>query len=288
MDLYQIRYFMAIVETGGFTKAAERLFVSQPSLSAGIKKLEQELGVTLFERGGRRAVITTAGKFFLEKATIILHEYEATLRKLKEFQQQPTLRLGTLRTIRIKTLAELLCTFQRQHPNVLFELLDGTIPSLRGRLESGDIDLAITILEDADPQTSLPLFQQRRVLAVSKSHPLAQRSSVRLADLHAQAFIQRSHCELYSETEQLLESRAIRSPIVYRADHEEWAIALVAAGLGITIMPEWQEEPGIVYLPIVDLPLQRTIGLVWRNGQDSAMLHQFRVFAASHNWQQGS
>jgi DNA-binding transcriptional LysR family regulator len=68
MDLYQINYFLAIVETGSFTKAADSLFVSQPSLSAGIKKLEQELGVVLLERGGRKVLLTAAGNLFLEKA----------------------------------------------------------------------------------------------------------------------------------------------------------------------------------------------------------------------------
>ncbi len=285
MDLYQIRYFMAIVETGGFTKAADRLFVSQPSLSAGIKKLEQELGVTLLERGGRRATLTTAGKFFLEKATIILNEYQATLQKLKEFQQQPTLRIGTLRTIRVASLAKLLCAFQRHHSTVLLELQDGTVPSLQEWIETGDVDLAVTVLDQEDAKTSLPLFQQRRMLAVSKTHPFAQRSSVKLADLNGQSFIQRSHCELYSETEQLLEAKVVQAPIVYRADHEEWVIALVAAGLGITIMPEWKEEQAIVYIPITDLPLHRTIGLVWRIGQHSGLIEQFRVFATSHNWQ---
>jgi len=285
MDLYQIRYFMAIVETGGFTRAADRLFVSQPSLSAGIKKLERELGVTLFERGGRRATLTTAGKFFLEKATIILSEYQATLQKLKEFQQQPTLRIGTLRTIRVASLAKLLCAFQKQHPTVLLELQDGTVHGLQEWLEIGDIDLAITVLDREDAKISLPLFQQRRMLAVSKTHPFAQRSSVKLADLQAQPFIKRSHCELYSETEQLLKAKAIQAPIVYRAEHEEWVIALVAAGLGITIMPEWKEEQAIAYIPIADLPLHRTIGLVWRTGQHSEVIEQFRVFAASHDWQ---
>jgi DNA-binding transcriptional LysR family regulator len=285
MDLYQIRYFMAIVETGGFTKAADRLFVSQPSLSAGIKKLEQELGVTLFERGGRRAMLTPAGKFFLEKATIILNEYQATLYKLKEFQQQPTLRIGTLRTIRVASLAKLLCAFKQQHPTVSLELQDGTVHSLQEWLETGDLDLAITVLDQEDVKTSLPLFQQRRVLAVSKTHPFAQRGSVRLADLNEQPFIKRSHCELYSETEQLLEAKAIQAPIMYRAEDEEWVIALVAAGLGITIMPEWKEEQAIAFIPITDLPLQRTIGLVWRLGQHLQIIDEFRAFASSHQWQ---
>ena len=74
IDLYQVRYFLTIAETGNFSQAAERLYLSQPSLSKGIKKLEQELSVTLFERGGRRTVLTAAGRSFLEKATVIMEQ----------------------------------------------------------------------------------------------------------------------------------------------------------------------------------------------------------------------
>lgn len=285
MDLYQIRYFLAIVETGGFTKAAERLFVSQPSLSTGIKKLEQEFGVILFERGGRRAVLTPAGKFFLEKAKTILNEYQATLRELKGFHNQPTLRLGTLRTIRINSLSGLIRDFQAQHPNLLIELIDGTIEDLRNWLDEGEIDLAITVLDGReDPKTSTVLFQQRRMLAVSTTHPFAQRGTVRLVDLAGQPFIERLHCELWRETQTLLASKNIQPRIVYRADHEEWVISLVAAGLSMTIMPEWQDILEVTYIPVSDLALQRTIGLIWRTGQASEVIDKCCAFAASHNW----
>lgn len=285
MDLYQIRYFLAIAETGGFTKAAERLFVSQPSLSAGIKKLEQELGVTLFERGGRRAVLTAAGKYFLGKATTILDEYQSTLRELKGFQYQPTLRLGSLRTIRIASLAGLIGAFQTQHAHVVIELLDGSLTELRDWLEQGEIDLAMTVLDKGeDAKSSLQLFQQRRALAVSVHHPFAQRGTVRLAEIHEQPYIDRMHCELWGETRQLFESKLLQPRVVYRANHEEWVIALIAAGLGIAIMPEWQDISGVVYIPIADLQLHRAIGLVWRAGQDSEVIDRFRAFAASHDW----
>lgn len=285
MDLYQIRYFLAIAETGSFTKAAERLFVSQPSLSAGIKKLEQELGVKLFERGGRRAIPTPAGKFFWKKATNILNEYQVTLQELKGFHHQPTLRLGSIRAIQIASLAALIRDFQVEHSNVLIELLDGTLEDLRKWLEDGEIDLAITILDvREDPKTSLALFHQRRMLAVPTSHPLAQRKTVRLIELDGQPYIERMHCELHGETRQLFESKGIHPRVVYRANHEEWAISLVSAGLGFAIMPELQNIPGVVYIPIVDLPLQRTVGLVWRSRHESEVTDKFCTFAASHNW----
>ena len=122
MDIYQIRYFLAIVETGGFTKAAERLLVSQPSLSAGIKKLERELGVILIERGGRKAILTPAGQFFLTKAQSILAEYQSALNELKTFKSQPILRLGLLRTSRISSFARLIGVFRQTYPQVAIEL----------------------------------------------------------------------------------------------------------------------------------------------------------------------
>lgn len=285
MDLYQIRYFLAIVETGGFSKAAERLFVSQSSLSGSIKKLEQELGVKLFERGGKRAIPTPAGKFFREKAKNILNEYQTTLRELQGFHNQPTLRLGTLRTIRITSLAALIRNFQSSDSNVVIELLSGTVEDLRNWLEDGEIDMSITVLDYHEhPKTSLILFNQRRMLAVPASHPFAQSGTVRLMDLDGQPYIDRIHCEMWRETRDLLELKDIQPRVMYRSDCEEWAISLVAAGLGLAIMPEWQDTPAIVYIPIADLSVKRTLNLVWRIGHSSDVIDRFCAFAASHSW----
>ena len=286
MDLYQIRYFVAISETGSFTKAAERLFVSQPSLSAGIKKLEQELGVILYERGGRKAVLTSAGKFFLGKAQTILNEYQTTLQELKGFQTKPTLRLGVLRTLLVESICLLISSFQAQYPNVLIELVDGTTTELQEWLEEGQVDLGITVLNNTEEtKNSLTLFQQRRALAVSLNHPFAIKGSVRLKDIDGQPYIDRLHCELWAESRQLLESKDIHPHIVYRADREEWVISLIATGLGIAIMPEWENLAHIAFIPISDLPLHRTVSLVWRISSESEMLEKFCAFAKSHNWQ---
>lgn len=286
MDLYQIKYFLAVVEAGGFTKAAERLFVSQPSLSVGIKKLEQELGVTLFERGGRRAILTNAGKHFLEKAKAILNEYESALSELKSFQNQETLKIGVLRTIRIDGLSKLIATFRENYPTVALELCDGNLEELRNWLEQGEIDLAVTVLSSQESsKTSVPLFQQRRLLAVPKVHPLAQKETVSLSELDGIPYIERINCEMWGESRKLFESEGIQPHVVYRADHEEWVISLVTAGLGVTIMPEWQGLSEVAFIPISNLNLDRTVGLVWRVKQDSEVVSVFRAFAMNHEWQ---
>jgi DNA-binding transcriptional LysR family regulator len=286
MDIYQIRYFLAIAETGGFTKAAERLLVSQPSLSAGIKKLEQELGVILFERGGRRAVLTPAGQFLLTKAQSILTEYQSVLHELKTFKTQPVLTLGLLRTIRISSFAQLIAAFRQTYPNVAIELQDGGSLELREQLESGQIDVLVTGLDGIEANgNALPLFRQRIALAVANSHPFAQRKSVRLVELDGQPYIDRMHCRLRASVKQKFEAHGLQQHVVYRADNEDWVIALVAAGLGVTVMAEWRNLAGITYIPIADWTIERTIGLVWRTGHDNDSVKAFCQFAASHDWQ---
>lgn len=286
MDLYQVRYFLTIAETGNFSRAAERLYLSQPSLSTGIKKLEQELGVSLFERGGRRTVLTTAGRVFLKKATIIMDQYQAALHELKGFDDQPILRLGALTTMRVTELADLVSTFQQHHLNVTIELRDGTQEKLRDWLEQGEVDVALTVLGDREePQASAVLFRQPLLLAVPHTHPFAQRTSVRLEELDDQPFIDRINCEFAERECEILEAKNIHPKVVNRASHEEWVISWIKAGLGISIMPRWRGLMGIVYIPIVDLDFQRTIGIKWRQQQSSKIVEQFCHYAASHNWE---
>ena len=280
MDLYQLHYFLAIVETGNFTKAAERLFVSQPSLSVGIKKLEQELDVVLFERGGRRVLLTPAGQLFLGKAQAILQEYRSTLQELNAFKDRPTLRVGTLHTIRSSGLAQLIGAFRAKHPNALVELCTGHLENLQDWLEQGNIDVAITWLRDQDnAKTCLMLFQQHVTLAVSQTHTFAKQGRVCLADLDGQPYIKRLNCEFWRRYPQMFEEAGIQPQIVYAANNEEWAISLIQVGLGMSIMPIWRGISGVTYLPITDLKLSRTVGLKWRSQQVSEVANWFIAFA---------
>ncbi len=293
MDLYQVRYFLTIAETGTFSRAAERLYLSQPSLSTGIKKLEQELGVALFERGGRRTVLTPAGRSFMEKAQVIMEQYQSAVHELKRFNDDTTLRVGVLSTMRVSILSDLVSRFQQHYPHVSIELHDGNLQKLRDSLERGDVDVALTILSlrglteqtfQSGPQSSTVLFEQPLLLAVPVSHPWAQRSSVRLAELDGQPMIDRIHCDFFPQECQILDAAKVRPKVIYRANHEEWVISLLQAGIGICVMPYWKDIPGVVYLPIVEVSFQRTIGMQWRQHQHSELVEQFCHFAKSYDW----
>jgi DNA-binding transcriptional LysR family regulator len=285
MDINQLQYFLAIVETGGFTKAADSLFISQPSLSVSIKRLERELGVTLFERGGRRVVLTPAGKFFLETAREMLELYQSSLNGLRDFRDRPTLKLGVLRTLRIEDLSQMITLFREQYSNVVIELRDGTVKDLHQWLEQGEVDVVVTELSNLeDTETSLALFQQDFLLAVPPDHPFASKENVSLAELDEQPFIGRSQCEIWGKAPQLFKTEGIEPRVIYLADREEWAISMIKSGLGITIMPVWKGLSDIVYVPIAGMNLCRTVGLKWRANQNSDLVKQFRLFSAEYSW----
>ena len=285
MDINQIQYFLAIVETGGFTKAADSLFISQPSLSIGIKRLERELGVTLFERGGRRVVLTPAGQFFLESAREILERYQFARNELRSFRTQPTLKLGVLRTFRIEDFSNMIAVFREQYPNSVIELKDGTVKDLYFWLEQGEVDVTVTELNSlGDTETSLVLFEQEFLLAVPRNHPFASKDQVSLAELDDQPFIGRNRCKIWGKAPQLFEAEGIEPRVVYLADREEWAISMIQSGLGITIMPVWKDLSDIVYVPIAEMNLSRIVGMKWRVSQNSDIVKQFRLFAAQYPW----
>ena len=285
MELYQIRYFLAVAETGGFTKGAERAFVSQPTLSAGVAKLEAELGIRLFERNSKGAALNAAGRRFLDRARVIVGECNAAKAELVEVEEQRRLRLGSLRTIPAVRLGRLMGDFRKAYPDVRIELREGTLETLAGWLGRGRIDMALTVLDgEPDRDQSQVLYRTKYVLLVAGGHPFARRKSVRLAELHDQPFIVRTHCETMSEAKRLFAEQQVRPKIVCRTDQDERAIALVEEDFGLAIVPDLFSAPKIVQLPIIGLSLNRTIGLHWINETKDEALDLFRTFAASHDW----
>ena len=286
MELYQIRYFLTIAEVKSFTKASEQLYVSQPSLSAGIKKLEQELDVVLFERGGRRILLTAAGQRFQESAQAILAAYQSARHDLQQLKEQPTLQIGILHTLRSSNIAKIIGAFHKQYSHVTVVVLSGHLQDLQDWLEQGKIDLAITWLREQDNlQNSQFLFHQPLTLAIPHHHKFAQAKSVCLADLDGQPYIERINCEFWRAYDKMFEAAGVKPNIVYSANNEEWVISLIQEGMGISIMPTWADLTTIIYVPMTDLSLSRTIGLRWRSQQELKPLEWFRDFAMEHDWQ---
>lgn len=285
-ELYQLRYFLAVVETGSFTKGAKRVRVSQPTLSAGIQKLEAALSVELFERSSRRVFLTPAGTRFVERARVILAEVQRAEAELAETPEKAVVHLAALSTIPARRIEALLRDFLRAHPDVVVELFEGTEREVKARVEAGRVDLALTIERPDLGAQIVPLYEEGYSLAIAAHHPLATRSDVHVTELGHEPTIVRTRCEMLSETSRFFTSHGVRPQLVYRTDQDERALAMVGAGLGITVMPDHFRAPNVARLPLVGFAPNRQVALAIpkTKKRKNALVERFGEFAASQHW----
>jgi DNA-binding transcriptional LysR family regulator len=238
IDLYLLRYFIAVVETGNFTRAAERAFVTQPTLSAGIKKLESQIGQPLFERTNRRVFLTDAGTRFLPRAKAIMHECNLAMQAIEGSEDKPVLRLGLLMTLAHRRVGEFLMEYKKFEPDITIEVFDGTEQELLNRLDERSIDYALSLKRSDNLEEAIPLRHENYVFILPKDHDLSDQNELSALDLREENMIVRSRCEVLSETSRYFTDSNIRPRLVYRTANDARAVAMVAAGLGGTLVPE--------------------------------------------------
>src|SRR5439155_24225435 len=185
MELHQLRYFCAVVETGSFSRAAEQSHVSQPSLSQQILKLEAELGARLFDRLGRSVRLTDAGKTFLPRARSVLRELEAARGDITESKESVSgqVTVGVIPTVAPYFLPPILAAFSKRFPEAAVSIVEEITPVLLERLRAGALDLAVLALPIRGHEfESLPLLTEPLFAALPKKHKLSRRATVSLRD----------------------------------------------------------------------------------------------------------
>ncbi|MCI0598466.1 MAG: LysR family transcriptional regulator [Beijerinckiaceae bacterium] len=283
MELHQIRHFIAVAETGGFTKGAQRVAVSQPAISASIAKLEAELDVKLLERRHTQVVPTPAGLRLLEVGRTILQKCNAVKAEVKTIANHKRLRIGILQLLFSGHVSKLLRAFRGTNRDVTIEVVDGAWDQLFGFLDEQELDAAVTILNGKESKfASQVLFTMPYVLAVREDHRFALWPAVTLADLDNEPFILPDRCPCLQEVTDAIARRGTRPRIVYQTDRDDRALALVAAGLGVALVPSRFEVPAVKQIPVLDLGVSRTVGLVWLREREDACLKEFIAFAESH------
>lgn len=270
IDRYLLRYFLAVIDRGNFTRAAEACNVSQPTLSVGIAKLEALVGTPLFNRTNRRVDTTPAGARLAVHARQIEAQFNAAERLGEADVPRRTYRLGVLATLPLDFVRAATADLAKLD-TVRLELVEGRERELAERLAAGRLDAAITIvpLDDAQWQ-AVPLWTEGYSLALPESHPLAREAEIDAADLAAETMIARRHCELLSKTSRHFTQRGVRPFFSAKTTRDQQALAYVAAGLGVTVMPDRFTAPGVVRVPLTDFAHARTIGLVYRAGESPA------------------
>ncbi|WOJ90597.1 LysR family transcriptional regulator [Methylocapsa polymorpha] len=285
MELYQIKHFVAVIETGSFTKGAQRAAVSQPAISASIARLEAELDVKLLDRRRSPVVPTAAGAHLLEAGKAILNACNKVKAELKTINTPKLLRIGILQSLSSRHVSKLLSSFRRANPLVAIEVFDGSCEQLIEFLDEQQLDAILTILDgDASKFASQVLFKEPYVLAVPEDHRFARRQSVTLADLHDEPFILRTRCDFYHDAANVLVSRGVKVRVVYQTDQDDRALALVAAGIGLAFVPAHFDAPGVKQVPVSDLGIVREVGLMWSSDRKDADLEEFIKFAGRRCW----
>ena len=285
MEIYQIIHFIAVVETGSFTKGADRAAVSQSAISASIAKLEAEFDVQLLDRRRSPVVPTDAGERLLEASKAILQICNTVKGELETIARPKLLRIGILQSLSSRHVSRLLGSFRLANPSVAIEMFDGVGEQLLGLLADRRVDTILTIFDDSSASKfpSRVLFNEPYVLAVPDGHRFAQRRSVKLSDLRGEPFIVRARCDRYHDVSDALESRGVTLKVMYKTDQDDRALALVAAGVGLALFPAHFEMPAVKKVAVSDLGLSRAIGLLWSREREYD-LKEFITFAECHCW----
>lgn len=271
MEMNQLRYMVAAARTGNFTRAAEQCRVSQPSLSQQIQKLEEELGERLFDRLKRQSKLTPHGEAFLPRAVRILEEAEMAVREASDARSllSGTLTIGILPTIAPYILPETIGVFARKYPGVKIVVEEDTTQRLLQHLATYGIDFAIASDPIQDSRfEGRELFAEELLLALPPGHPLARKRTVPASALKGERLIvmREGHC-LGDQVLGFCEHRDVQPTISFRSAQLETIQALVAAGLGLSLIPAMaarRRRPNVVeYRSIQPSRPQRKILAVW-------------------------
>ena len=280
MNLRDLKYFVALADHRHFGKAAEASFVSQPTLSMQIRKLEEELGVSLVERTSRTVMLTPIGFEMLTHARNVIDETEK-MRNLARSSQDPStgsIRLGAFPTLGPYFLPLAVPAIRAAFPKLELFLIEEKSDVLVELLKEGKIDAALLALPLHDERiTTVSLFDERFLLAAPEADPIATAKHVRTSYLNDQSLLllEDGHC-LRDQALEVCRMSGARERAGFRATSLETLRQMVAAGMGMTLLPELavrdgQPHPeGMVVRPFDDPQPVRTIGLAWRASAPSA------------------
>lgn len=278
VNLRDLKYILAVAETRHFGRAAERCFVSQPTLSGQIKKLEDELGVVIFERTNRSVEITPVGEAILVHARLALEQAEA-IEQVARAHQDPMsgpLRIGAIPTLSPYLMPLILLPLKQTYPKLRLVLSEEITDLLLGRLARHEIDAALLATDvDENDFNTLPLFEEPFWLAHPVNHPLQNHPEITSQDLeHIELLLLADgHCLTHQVMEVChLSERPHRGEMAdLRASSLETLLQLVRAGFGCTLIPAlairggWMGDSGIVTRSLATLPdAYRRISLVFR------------------------
>ncbi|GAA2130741.1 LysR family transcriptional regulator [Kitasatospora kazusensis] len=283
----QLAQFAAVARLEHVTQAAQLLGMPQPTLSRAVARLEAELGVQLLSREGRTVRLTRAGRLLLGGVERALAELErgAEAARAEADPAAGRVAFGFLHTMGTDAVPALLRDFRAEHPKVRFQLVQDYVTAMLERLRAGELDLClVSPLPDAPDLTARVLDEQRLYLTVPADHRLAGRRRIRLAEVADEPFVAvEEGYGLRAITDGFCAEAGFAPRITFEGEEAETLRGLVAAGLGVALLPpSLVPRPGVVDLEVSAPRTRRAIGLAWATGRPlTPPVAAFRDFVLS-------
>ncbi len=269
MELYQIRYFLAVAETLNFTRASERSFVSQPALTKAIQRLEETLGGRLFDRTKNSVQLTELGRQMLPNLRTV---YDGALqareraRRLTSERKEVVVRVGVMCTIDFhQVLPGFVASRDDRRVDIELSFREGNLEALTDALDQGDVDLGIMCSPYEIPKRFAvqPLFSEPYVLAIGDDHRFHGRATVQAAELQRERYCERTQCEFSHYIEHLLRDRGVVVEVVQQSAREDWIQALVRANFGVAFMPvSIADAAQLDHISLSDVPIVRQVSVL--------------------------
>lgn len=271
MEIHQLRYAVAVADNGSFTAAAAALHVSQSGVSAQIARLERELGLELFERGGRRTATTPAGVQLLARMRSVLTGVE-DIRSIADQHLgllRGRARIGAVAGLSWPAFLDALADLRTQHPRLEINLTEGVSAHLQQQVADGDLDVAVVSWPD-NPRAGLVSWvavEEHLTAVVSASHPWASRTALSVSDLlNAEIICMVRGTGMRAAYEAMMRAEGHHGPVAWEVTLPSTVRALASRGVGIGIVTSSRADPpdDLVHLPIRSRHATSKLGVVWR------------------------
>ena len=268
MEFAALKAFVAVAETGSFSVAAERLFLTQPAVSKRIAALESELDARLFDRIGRTVTLTEGGVALLPRAQKLLMELEDSIRAISSLsgEVRGTLRFATSHHIGLHRLPPTLKRFTQMYPQVRLDIRFMDSEAACVAVEQGELELGIVTLppEPSIKLTTEVIWEDPLGIVVSRNHPLAEQANVTLNQLAQHVAVLPATNTYTRQIAELAFSRlGLTLEIALSTNYLETIKMLVSVGIGWSLLPNTMLDKHISKLSVEELSLQRSLGIVY-------------------------
>ena len=293
MELRQIEYFCMVAKLSSFTKAAEELHIAQPSITQAIRKLEEELGIQLFDRCKKRILLTDEGSAFYARMEILLRDLDQAVQEIHDFNElrKGTLKVGVPPMIEAYLFPDIFSCFKRQYPGLnLIAFEESSSLDAAGKLEKNELDLAIIILpEHSDTLKILCMIQEQLLLCMHTKHPLANHQTVSFDQLKNEQFILlKEGSYQHHVTVSRCRRKNFLPNTIFSSNQITTIKGLVANGVGISLLMEMvvRNDPEIAVASLAE-PICFDIGLAWKKEKTLSVAAQTFVKFIEQRYKSG-